>query len=428
MALIKRGKTWHTHFFVDGKRFRQSLETSDWRKAQAKEKELITQATEGKLSSSRPAFAKLAFAQAADTYFEGRKLELGKSSQSKERQLLVKPCAFFREKSLSKITPEDILSFREWRSKTRVGPAIINMEVGVIRRMLKRAKRWHLVGGDLRPLKEPRSIGRALTYDEKVRLLRMAGRNEDWHRAQAAMSLALCTTMRGCEIKRLQWRDIDYLNRVILVRTSKTEAGQRFIPMNDEAYELMVSLRHRAKAFNGIEPQHFVFPACEHGHVDPTQNQQSFRTAWRNLTRSINCPACGKLQGPGEKCTNRKCTAPIRNIRSPLAGLRFHDLRHHAITELAESQVSDQTIMAIAGHVSPKMLARYSHVRTEARRQAVAALSAKPIARRRKASSGGGYDTNNDTNRIPRGIPVPEVIEKVVGPCGFEPQTSTVSR
>jgi integrase len=60
-----------------------------------------------------------------------------------------------------------------------------------------------------------------------------------------------------------------------------------------------------------------------------------------------------------------------------LAGLRFHDLRHHAITELAESQVSDQTIMAIAGHVSQKMLARSSHVRSEARRQAVMALSAK---------------------------------------------------
>jgi hypothetical protein len=34
MSLKKRGKTWHTHFFVDGQRFRQSLETSDWREAQ----------------------------------------------------------------------------------------------------------------------------------------------------------------------------------------------------------------------------------------------------------------------------------------------------------------------------------------------------------------------------------------------------------
>ena len=27
MAVVKRGKTWHTHFFVEGQRYRQSLET-----------------------------------------------------------------------------------------------------------------------------------------------------------------------------------------------------------------------------------------------------------------------------------------------------------------------------------------------------------------------------------------------------------------
>ncbi len=45
------------------------------------------------------------------------------------------------------------------------------------------------------------------------------------------------------------------------------------------------------------------------------------------------------------------------NSAYSVAGLRLHDLRHHAITELAESQASDSTVMAIAGHVSPKMLA-----------------------------------------------------------------------
>jgi hypothetical protein len=137
---------------------------------------------------------------------------------------------------------------------------VINMEVGVIRRMLKRAKRWHQLGAEFRPLKEPRSISRALSYEEKLRLLRAAEQNEEWQRAQAGMSLALCTTMRGCEIKRLQWRDIDFLNQTILVRTSKTEAGERMIPMNSETLEMVMRLRERAKEFNGTEAQHFVFP------------------------------------------------------------------------------------------------------------------------------------------------------------------------
>jgi integrase len=399
MALVKRGKTWHTHFFVDGQRFRQSLDTSDWREAQAREKELIAQATQGNVTASHQGFAKLPFTQAATSYFNGRKLELSESSQKKERQLLVKPREFFQEKCLTKIAAEDVLAFREWRSESGVGPAIINMEVGVIRRMLKRARRWHQLGADIRPLKEPRSIGRALTYEEKLRLLRAAGQNEEWQRAQAAMSLALCTTMRGCEIKRLQWRDMDLLNRAILVRTSKTEAGERLIPMNDETLESVVRLREHAKDFSGTEPQHYVFPACENGHVDPTRNQKSFRTAWRSLTKAAG-----------------------------LAGLRFHDLRHHAITELAESQVSDQTIMAIAGHVSQKMLARYSHVRSEARRLAVMALSAQLMGAKLKAGKSGGYDTNHDTNEGALGLPAQEVIEKMVGTWGLEPQTSTVSK
>ena len=57
-----------------------------------------------------------------------------------------------------------------------------------------------------------------------------------------------------------------------------------------------------------------------------------------------------------------------------MAGLRFHDLRHTAITKLAETIASDQTIMAIARHVSRKMLEHYSHVRLEAKRRALEAI------------------------------------------------------
>lgn len=38
--------------------------------------------------------------------------------------------------------------------------------------------------------------------------------------------------------------------------------------------------------------------------------------------------------------------------KAGLAGLRFHDLRHHGITELCESGATEQTMKAIARHVS----------------------------------------------------------------------------
>lgn len=58
-----------------------------------------------------------------------------------------------------------------------------------------------------------------------------------------------------------------------------------------------------------------------------------------------------------------------------LKGLRFHDLRHHAITKLCEAGAPEATIMSMAGHVSRAMLEHYSHIRLEAKRTAIAAIS-----------------------------------------------------
>ena len=54
---------------------------------------------------------------------------------------------------------------------------------------------------------------------------------------------------------------------------------------------------------------------------------------------------------------------------------RFNDLRDTFNSRLAESQASDSTVMALAGHVSRAMMERYSHIRTEAKRKAVDTLS-----------------------------------------------------
>ena len=111
----------------------------------------------------------------------------------------MKPKEYFRGRRLRSIEVEDLLGYRQWRVAAGVGPALINMEVGVIRRMLKRAKRWAGLAEDIHPLREPKSIGRALSHEEKLRLLRAAGSNPNWDNARIAMTLALCTTMRGVE-------------------------------------------------------------------------------------------------------------------------------------------------------------------------------------------------------------------------------------
>jgi hypothetical protein len=123
------------------------------------------------------------------------------------------------------------------------------------------------------------------------------------------------------------------------------------------------------------------------------------------VTRAVECPKCGQLQRPSDSCQNAECKADTHDIKSPLAGLRFHDLRHTAITKLAESQASDQTIMAIAGHVSQQMLEHYSHIRMAAKRVALDSISTPlPDARvgGKVADSGAGVHQNDNQTRKAR--------------------------
>ena len=53
---------------------------------------------------------------------------------------------------------------------------------------------------------------------------------------------------------------------------------------------------------------------------------------------------------------------------------RMHDLRHTAATKMAEAGVPESTMLAIMGHMSRAMLERYSHIRMQAKREAVKAL------------------------------------------------------
>ena len=408
MSLYKRDKTWWTDFSVNGQRYRESLDTTDWREAQRLEKEKISEAQQGKLVPSSQQFSRLAFSEAADRYLDDRRAHLASRSIVTEQERLKPLRAFFGATALNRISADSIRQYITHRKKAGLSNRTVNMEVGCLSRVLKRAKRWHLVADELKPLPERRDIGRALTHEEKIRLVKMAASKPEWQVARLAMTLALNTTMRGCELKGLVWRDMDFLERTLTIRHSKTAAGERVIPLNADAMAAILELRERAKAFGGIEPQHYVFPTCEgYTSPDPTRPMHDWRSAWRSLTRAIQCPVCGQLQNPGAKCANEECGADISKVTSSTASLRFHDLRHHAITELAESLASDQTIMSIAGHVSPRMLAHYSHVRLENRRRALDTLSSR--------SSTGSHVTIHVTKGKSDGSVPPQVIEKIGG-------------
>ena len=77
--------------------------------------------------------------------------------------------------------------------------------------------------------------------------------------------------------------------------------------------------------------------------------------------------------------------------------------------ELAEKGVPDQTLMGIAGHVSPRMLEHYSHARVEAKRAALNGLTSQSTSQNEKRGEAGSASDSFQ-----------------MGPTGLEPMTSCV--
>ena len=197
MALKKRGDTWHTHFFVDGERFRKSLDTSDWREAQRKERDLITEAKQGKLMASRDEFSRLPFGEAADRFIADRLPRLAARSVQTEKERVKPIKAGIGSIPVWRLTVEQVRTYLRDRKAAGRANATLNRELDIIRGVLKRAKRWHHFTDEIRPLPVRENIGRALTYEEKVRLLKRAAARPEWQNAIWAARLALNTTMRG---------------------------------------------------------------------------------------------------------------------------------------------------------------------------------------------------------------------------------------
>ena len=127
------------------------------------------------------------------------------------------------------------------------------------------------------------------------------------------------------------------------------------------------------------------------GGENPTSSQWKTADAGRSIGRDGTRPLClSRLRvwryRAHEAYEGLAYGMAAPNDKGGTEGLLFHDLRHQAITELREAGLSDMTIMGIAGQVSREMLAHYSHIRLQAKRQAVEALEmplstlAKPVA------------------------------------------------
>ena len=130
------------------------------------------------------------------------------------------------------------------------------------------------------------------------------------------IEFALATAMRRSEILSLEWSNIDLGNGIATLPNTKNGKHRR-VPLSPSALETLKQLPHKAdQAFKTTD--------------------YAIRQGWDRLVR-----------------------------RAGIENLKFHDLRHEAISLLFEHGLNLPEVSLISGHRDPRMLFRYTHLRAD---------------------------------------------------------------
>ena len=134
------------------------------------------------------------------------------------------------------------------------------------------------------------------------------------------VELAVETAMRRGELLNARWTHVSFETRTMRIPVTKN-GHARTIPLSSGALATLRTLSDgRAPGDERILPI----------------TQDAAKMAWKRLAK-----------------------------RAGLKDLRFHDLRHEAISRFFERGLSVPEVALISGHRDPRMLFRYTHPRAE---------------------------------------------------------------
>lgn len=247
---------------------------------------------------------------------------------------------------LPDLTEERVRGYMATRLSEDAGNRTINMEVDCLARAVGR--QWRELWPKVKRLEENHHVGMALSAEDEARLLGAAAANRS-PLILPFIQIALLTGMRSGEIRSLRVGQLDWKARSLRVGKAKTRAGTgREIPMNDDLAEILAKQVAWLKKKFEADPQAdwHLFPFSNRVKpVDPLRPATTIKSSWESVrtTAKVQC--------------------------------RLHDLRHTALTKMAEDNVPEGTMLALAGHMSRAMLERYSHIRMSAKREAVKSLA-----------------------------------------------------
>jgi integrase len=244
-----------------------------------------------------------------------------KASQQPERsRIRMVSGSFLGGLALSRITGRDVADYIRDRQAGGASAHTVRLDLSLLSHLYSVARSaWgmeYLVNpvplAKLARPKIPRGRERRLLEGEEEKLLRAASPVFG-----AVIRWALATAMRRGEIANLRWEHVDRPRRSVLLPETKN-GETRSVPLSPAALAVLESLPRR------IDGSVFGLTG------------NAIRLTWRRTV-----------------------------TRAGITGLRFHDLRHEAISRLFEETDLDvMEIRAISGHKTLQMLARYTHLRT----------------------------------------------------------------
>ena len=175
----------------------------------------------------------------------------------------------------------------------------------------------------LKKLKENRGRDRVLTENEISRLLSAAKESKSPY-LYCIILLSLTTGARQGELLSLEWKDIDFENKLAYIRETKN-GHPRSIALCDPVLEEL----HRFHQNRNLQKPLVFASKTAFGRID-------IKKAWQNaLTRS-----------------------GIKNCRA-------HDMRHTFCTYAAAKGASNLQLATATGHKTLAMLMRYTHMDVE---------------------------------------------------------------
>lgn len=216
-----------------------------------------------------------------------------------------------------------IAKHRDARLASGIAGATIVKELNLMSHLLDVAtKDWGigLPGNVAKQVRRPqvaRGRDRRLMPGEESRLFAACAASRARMLAPA-VRIALETGMRMGEILALEWRHVDLPARVATLPDTKTGEARQ-VPLSSAA----------VAAISGL-PRHIT-----RGRVFWSwQRADSLENTWRRAVKAAG-----------------------------IEDLRFHDLRHEAVSRLFELGLNPMEVASISGHKTLQMLKRYTHLK-----------------------------------------------------------------